>query len=376
MIYLDNAATTYPKPQSVLRAVSQNMQGANPGRGGHSLAIRAAENVYKCRVKAAKLLGVENAGNVIFTSGCTMSINMVIKGLLKKGDHVVVSDMEHNAVMRPLEAMSQYGIKYTVASVCENDEETISNFRDALNEHTRLVICTQISNVWGIRLPVERITAMCHEYNIPVMVDAAQSAGIVNINMMNSKFDYLCVPAHKGLYGVMGSGLLVVRDPKNLQPIIHGGTGSDSLLLTQPEYLPDKFESGTPNYIGITALSAGIDFINSIGEEKIHRHEIELLSMLYDNLSRNKKIKLYTPRPNEKSGGVLSFNVKDKTSEETAAYLNSRGIAVRAGLHCSPLAHKHFGTENIGAVRIAPSYFTTYSDIYTLSRVLSAGSAR
>ncbi len=372
MIYLDNAATTYPKPPAVLRAVSGSVSAANPGRGGHDLALRAAESVYKCRVKTAKFLGLSDPRNIIFTSGCTMSVNMVIKGLLKSGDHVVVSDMEHNAVMRPLSAMSKLGVSWTAASVGENDEETLANFRNALNEKTRLVICTQISNVWGIRLPVERITAMCHEYGIPVMIDAAQSAGVVKINMTESGFDYVCIPAHKGLYGAMGTGVLSVRDPKRLSSVIQGGTGSDSLLLDQPDYAPDKFESGTPNFIGISALSAGIDFVRSIGEDKIRRHEIDLLDALYGSLSRNPRIILYTPRPGDRSGGVLSFNVKEKSSEETAAYLNSRGIAVRAGLHCAPMAHKHFGTENIGAVRVAPSYFSSRKDIFTLNSVLSA----
>ena len=370
MIYLDNAATTYPKPQSVIRAVSGSVLGANPGRGGYEYAMRSAENVYKCRVKAARFFGVSDPRNIVFTSGCTMSINMVIKGLLKSGDHVVVSDMEHNAVMRPLTALSRSGISYTAAAVGDNDEETLSNFRNALNEKTKLVISTQISNVWGNRIPVERITALCHEYGIPIMVDAAQSAGVVKINMSESGFDYICAPAHKGLYGVMGTGILAIRDPSTLRTIIQGGTGSDSLLPTQPERAPDKFESGTPNYVGINALSAGIDFVNGIGEDRIRRHETELLTSIYSEFERSKKIKLYTPRPSEKSGGVLSFNVEGRTAEETAQFLNSRGIAVRAGLHCAPFAHKHYGTENIGTVRIAPSYFTTNNEIKMFTRAI------
>ena len=372
MIYLDNAATTYPKPLSVRRALSNAAQfSANPGRGGHKPAMTAAENIYKCRVKASELFGADSPENVIFTPGCTYSINMVIKGLLKSGGHVVVSDMEHNAVMRPLNALTESGVTYTVVRASEDDDETIAAFRNALRENTRLVVCTHVSNVWGVRLPVERLAALCRQYGIPIMVDAAQSAGVFDINARESGFDFVCAPAHKGLYGVMGTGLLIVRRPELLSTIIEGGTGSGSLSLEQPDFPPDKFESGTPNYPGIAALSAGIDFVRAQSTGRIHAGEIRLLQEFYDRVSRLESVKLYTKRPDIKRfGGVLSFNIGDLDSETAASYLSDRGIAVRAGLHCAPLAHKHFGTEKRGAVRIAPSYFTTMNEVITAARVV------
>ena len=372
MIYLDNAATTFPKPLNVRCAM--NNAGANPGRGGHTLALRASEEIYKCRSKAAEFFGEENPENVIFTLNCTHAINIVIKGLLKPGDHVVVSDMEHNAVMRPLFAMGKQNVTYTVAKVSnESSDETLNNFRQAIQSNTKLVICAHVSNVWGIKLPIERITAMCHQYGIPVLIDAAQSAGIQNINISENNFDFVCMPGHKGLYGPMGTGILITPYHDKLETFMEGGTGSDSAHFEQPDASPDKFESGTPNLIGIAGLSAGIDFVKSITTEKILTHEVNLLTHLYDRLSANKKIILYTNRPTAKtSGGVLSFNVKNTDSEEVAAYLNKRGaIAVRAGLHCSPQAHRHFSTEEIGAVRVAPSYFNTLNEMNALAQILT-----
>ena len=376
MIYLDNAATTFPKPMNVRRAMNNAAAnyGANPGRGGHTLALRASEEIYKCRSKAAEFFGEENPENVIFTLNCTHAINIVIKGLLKPGDHVVVSDMEHNAVMRPLFAMGKQNVTYTVAKVSnESSDETLNNFREAIQSNTKLVICTHVSNVWGIKLPIERITAMCHQYGIPVLIDAAQSAGVQNINIGENNFDFVCMPGHKGLYGPMGTGILITPHHDKLETFMEGGTGSDSAHFEQPDASPDKFESGTPNLIGIAGLSAGIDFVKSVTTEKILMHEVNLLTHLYDRLSVNKKIILYTNRPTAKtSGGVLSFNVKDTDSEEVAAYLNKRGaIAVRAGLHCSPQAHRHFGTEEIGAVRVAPSYFNTLNEMNALAQILT-----
>ena len=376
MIYLDNAATTFPKPMSVRREINGALTGygANPGRGGHKMAIRASEEIYKCRRKLAEFFGEENPENVFFTLNCTHAVNIVVKGLLKPGDHVVVSDLEHNAVMRPLFALKNKDITYSIARVSESSvEETLDNFRNALQSNTRLVICTHVSNVWGIKLPIERITAMCHQYGIPVMIDAAQSAGIFDIDISENKFDFLCMPGHKGLYGPMGTGALITSHHDMLDTIIEGGTGSNSAFLSQPDTPPDKLESGTPNLIGIAGLSAGVDFVKSVSTKKILMHEIKLLTHLYDRLSANPGIVLYTNRPESScTGGVLSFNVRGKDSEAVADYLNRQyGIAVRAGLHCSPAAHKHFNTQKTGAVRISPSYFTTMNDINILSSALT-----
>lgn len=366
MIYLDNAATTFPKPAEVRQAVSRAvLTGANPGRSGHDMALRASETIYRCRAKAAEMFGAESPENIIFTPGCTYAANMVIKGLLKKGDHAVVSDLEHNAVMRPLYALAQKGVSYTAVKTSLDDDETLSAFRDALTPNTRLVICTHVSNVWGIRLPVERIAAMCRQYGIPIMIDAAQSAGVFPINAKESGFDFVCVPGHKGLYGPMGVGILIARRPELLDTIVEGGTGSGSRSLSQPEFPPDKFESGTPNHIGIAGLSAGLDFVKRIGLKRISEHEARLCAMLYDRLQKSGSVILYTPRPDGiRFSGVLSFNIRGRDSESAAALMNDRyGIAVRAGLHCAPAAHEHFSTADTGAVRVSVSYFTTPREI-------------
>ncbi len=375
MIYLDNAATTFPKPKSVQLAMANAAAyAANPGRSGHTLALKASSEIYKCRTKIANFFGSDNPENVIFTLNCTHAVNIVLKGLLKPGDHVVVSDLEHNAVMRPIFALTKRGITYSEAKVSFSDsDETLNNFRNAIQNNTKLVVCTHVSNVWGIKLPIERITAMCHQYNIPVMIDAAQSAGVQNINISDNHYDFVCMPGHKGLYGPMGTGVLIASCSELPDTLIEGGTGSNSAFLEQPLELPDRFESGTPNLTGIAGLSAGLDFVTRITPQKILHHEISLLSYLYDKLSINPNIVLYTNRPTiRNSGGVLSFNVKNKDSEEVAAFLNKSGsIAVRAGLHCSPLAHRHFGTEETGAVRISPSYFNSINEINILTQFLT-----
>ena len=377
MIYLDNSATTFPKPASVRKAMTEavTQYGANPGRSGHSMSIRASEEIYKCRSRAAKFFGARSPDNVVFTLNCTHAINIVLKGLLHKGDHVVVSDMEHNAVIRPLYALKERGISYSSAKISvENSDETLASFRNALRDNTKLVVCNHVSNVWGVRLPIERITAMCHQYGIEVLVDASQSAGVIPLNMSDIGIDYLCVPGHKGLYSPMGVGMLITSKGEKLDTLIEGGTGSNSLDPEQPSVMPDRLESGTQNLPAISGLRAGIDFVETVTPEKIHAHEIMLLSNLYDRLQDNKRVILYTPRPHNKlSGGVLSFNIKDTDSETVADYLNTRyGIAVRAGLHCAPLAHQHFGTEKQGAVRVSPSYFTTMREITVLSQAINS----
>ncbi|HHZ06117.1 MAG TPA: aminotransferase class V-fold PLP-dependent enzyme [Clostridiales bacterium] len=376
MIYLDNGATTFPKPPQVITAVNDAMRlyGANPGRSGHRLSLKAAEEIYNCRVKAAKLFGVKNEENVVFTNNCTHGLNIVIKGYLKDGDHVVTSNLEHNSVTRPLTEMAAKGITFTEATVYEDDDEkTMQSFRAAMNEKTRLVVCTHASNVFGIRLPVERITAMCHQYGIRVLIDGAQSAGILPVEFDKYNMDFFATAGHKGLYGPMGTGVLIVRDNNILSTLMEGGTGSTSISYSQPSIMPDKFESGTPNMPGIAGLSRGLDFINIKTINKISYHEMSLITYLYDSFQKNSKIKLYNiKRPNIKHCvPVLSFNVTGYDSEYVAAYLNKKyDIAVRAGLHCAPSAHNAMNTIDIGTVRVSPSYFNTKNQIYTLVRAI------
>ena len=292
---------------------------------------------------------------------------VVVGCFVASGSHVVVSDLEHNSVMRPLEKLKSIGVTCTRAKTEPlDDDKTVDNFRKAINSKTGLIVCTQASNVWGIRLPVERLCALAHSYGLRIIIDAAQSAGILPLDMRDG-YDAVCIPGHKGLYGPMGVGMLLLPSDTEMDTLIEGGTGSSSLSLSQPEELPDRFESGTPNLSGITGLGAGIAFVEKKGREKIFRHEMKLIGELYDSLSRIPDIRLYTPRPDmEHFVPVLSFNAAGHDSEETAAYLSRRGFAVRAGLHCSPCAHEAMGTAETGAVRISPSVFTARNDIERL----------
>ena len=368
MIYFDNGATTFPKPQSVVRAVGSAMQnyGANPGRSGHKMSLKASEIIFNCRENAAALFGVESPERIIFTDNCTTALNTVIKGLLKSGEHAVISSLEHNAVARPLEYLKRRGVSFSVAEVFEDDDEaTIESFRKAIRSNTKLVICTAASNVFGIRPPVERIAALCRIYNILFCVDAAQSAGVVPINMSESGINFLCAPGHKGLYGPMGTGILAINSDILPDSLTQGGTGSMSSSLEQPETLPDKYESGTPNLPGIAGLNAGLKFVMERGESNILRAETAKAQRLYDGLASMRDVVLYTARPQITTHvPVISFNVRGHDSEQIAALLNDRfNIAVRAGLHCAPLAHKAFGTEGLGTVRAVISVFTKPAQI-------------
>ena len=367
MIYLDNAATTYPKPVSVQNAVNSALKnyGANPGRAGHSMSLAAAEEIYRCRSAAAGFFNAPGPECVAFTLNCTHALNYVIKGLLKPGDHAVVSCLEHNAVMRPLQKLMESGGTATRVRVFPGDNDaTVNAFRSALRENTKLIICTHASNVWGIRLPVERIAALGHIYGIPIAVDCAQSAGVLPIDMADGKFDYLCVAGHKGLYGPMGTGMLITPDGSELDTIIEGGTGTNSISLDQPPTMPDRMESGTQNMTGIAGLRAGIEFVKNRGIQTIYKHEMSLVRYLYKRLSEMKNVKLYTSEPDTfYFAPVLSFNVGDIASETIAQKLNTYGVAVRAGLHCAPAAHDFMGTLTQGAVRVCPSAFSTVNDI-------------
>lgn len=368
MIYFDNGATTFPKPECVVRAVNGALKyyGANPGRSGHNMSLKASETIYDCRVNCAKLFGIDKPENIIFTSNCTVALNTVIKGLLKSGDHVIISSLEHNAVVRPLEFMKNYGVEYSIADyVPYDDEKTIDNFRKLIKSNTRLVICTHASNVFGVKLPVERIAALCRIYGILFCVDAAQSAGVVPVSLKDTCIDFLCTAGHKGLYGPMGTGILVINSEETPESLIQGGTGSMSSCRRQPEILPDKYESGTPNLPGIAGLNAGVKFVLQRSPEKIEKKEMMLAQSMYDRLINIKNVKLYTKRPDSKSFvPVISFNIDGYESEQTAVLLNDRfNIAVRAGLHCAPLAHEFFHTDEIGTVRAVMSVFSTQGQI-------------
>lgn len=376
MIYLDNSATTWPKPAAVREAMRQALReyGANPGRSGYEMSLRTARAVYECRETAARFFGARGSECVVFQPSCTQALNLVLKGCLQSGDHVVVSDLEHNAVMRPLEALKARGVTYTAAKVVPGDSDaTMDAFRKAMTPHTKLVACTQASNVFGIRVPVERVAALCHQYGAKICVDAAQSAGLVPINLEESGIDYLCCAGHKGLYGPMGTGMLILRDPGDqLMTLVEGGTGTQSRSLLQPDDPPERYESGTQNVPGILGLKAGMDFVSRIGPERLWKSEMEKVRLLYGGLSRIPSVRLYTPLPEYPWFlPVLSFTVEGMPSEAVGEELSKFGLAVRCGLHCAPAAHDKMGTTD-GTVRMSPSAFTRREEVEAAVRITRA----
>lgn len=365
MIYLDNGATSHPKPKEVLNAAALAMRGLsfNSGRGGYSASIKAAEKIYSVREKIGDMFGFP-AQNIAFTSNCTDALNKAIKGTVKKGSHVIISSLEHNAVFRVVNKLKQDGVAdYDIADFSFDEDETVKNFEKLITPQTSVVVCMAASNAFGVMLPIRKIGAICKKHGIVFIVDGAQGAGIIPLNCENDNIDILCAPGHKCLYGAMGTGFIAVREGVNLSTIIEGGTGSESINPNQPDYLPDRLESGTLNNSGIISLGAGIDFINSKGMSNIYNHELMLTDYLYSAMKRMDSVSLYCPKPEaNKSVPIISFNLKDYQSEKTAALLAEKNIAVRAGLHCAPLAHKFFGTIDTGTVRLCPSVFTTKNE--------------
>lgn len=372
MIYLDNSATTLIKPAAVRDAFGRALSdySANPGRSGHKLSVRTAEAVYSARNKICEFFGADDPAKVMFTMNCTQALNMVIKGILLPGDHCIVSSMEHNAVMRPIYALSKIGVEYDIADIVFGDDlATVGSFERLIKPNTKLIVCTHASNVWGVRLPVEKIGLMCHNRGILFAVDAAQSAGVLPIDMREMNIDFLCVAPHKGLYSPAGLGIMISNCETKLSTIIEGGTGTFSSSLEQPADMPERFESGTINTPGIMACAAGIDFVRNRTISRIHSYEMELIQRLYVELGNIEEVKLYTDYPTVNgSVAVLSFNIDGIPSETAAEYLSEAGFAVRAGLHCAPIAHKYMGTDEFGAVRVSVSIYNNMSEIMQFAR--------
>ena len=364
MIYLDNAATSFPKPPQVIRAVTDALQnfGANPGRGGHQLALQAGRTVEKCREAAASLLGVSSPERVIFTRNCTESLNIAITGILPKGDEVICSHGEHNAVMRPLERFVSRG-DITVKLLRPDERGVLSpdTLRRAVTSRTGLVIICHASNVTGVIQPVRELGAVCREKGIPFLVDAAQTAGVLDVTLDSLNADMIAMPGHKGLLGPHGTGLLALREGIAPEPLILGGTGSASESVRQPELLPDRYESGTLNLPGIAGLLAGISFVAQYRED-IHRYETALNDRLRRQLAGIPGLRLLgddrAPRV-----AITSVVPDGGDSAALADALDATGVAVRGGLHCAPAMHSYLGTLKSGAVRFAPGPYNTEQEI-------------
>ncbi|ABZ83648.1 cysteine desulfurase family protein [Heliomicrobium modesticaldum Ice1] len=366
MIYLDNAATSWPKPDSVWEAVmhvGKNI-GANPGRAGHQMAIDAGRAIYNARVAVARLFQFPDPLRVIFTLNATDALNLAIFGLIKPGDHVLTTRLEHNAVVRPLWILQGRGVEVTYLDGDEYGRISPEELKKNRKANTKALILNHASNVTGAMQDLETIAKAAKALDLFVIVDAAQTAGVFPISMASWGIDLLAFPGHKGLLGPQGTGGLCIMPGIELAPLRYGGTGSQSESEAQPLCLPDRFESGTPNTPGIAGLAAGIDYIHQIGREKIEDHETRLIKSLMQGLSELKGVRLIGPPVEEARAAVLSFTVDGMASEEVGFLLDKAfHIAVRTGLHCAPVAHRKSGTLTTGTVRLSPGVFTTKAEI-------------
>ena len=376
MIYLDNAATTFPKPEIVYKTMDTFYRtlGANPGRSGHKMAVAAEKEIEDTRTVAAKLFGIKDTRRFIFTFNATDAINMGIKGLLKDGDHAITTHFEHNAVSRALNGLERRNI-ITVTKVKNSPEGIIAPDdvkRAIIPNRTRLIVMTHAPNVLGTIQPICEIGKIARENDIIFMVDAAQTAGVCEIDVNKSYVDMLAFTGHKGPLGPTGTGGLYVGERLTLEPWREGGTGFEPASLSQPEELPFKLESGTPNTVGIAGLRAGIEYVLSKGINNIRTHEQKLINKLINVLKHDNRFVLYGTTDISKKVGILSINIKGYKPAEVGAILDqSFDIAVRPGLHCAPFAHQMLGTFPDGTVRISPGLFNTEDDINQLIKALN-----
>ena len=374
-IYFDNGSTSYPKAPGVGAAMAQLIeQGAfNINRGNYEGAYEVAERVLETRELLADMFGAEKSKQVIFTPGITYSLNYVIKGLLKAGDHVLVSGLEHNAVMRPLHQMMEQGVTYEVIPTDREGMIKVSDVERLIRKETKAVIVLHASNVCGTVVPIEGIGQICKKYGLYFVVDTAQSAGTLPINMKESNIDFLAFTGHKGLLGPQGIGGFLISEElnKELKPLIAGGTGSISDRFEMPDTLPDKYESGTMNLPGIIGLHASLDYIQKTGLQKIHQKKMELTKYLLDGLKNYPDIRVVGRQGLEDRVAVVSLDFQNADNAMAAFQLEAEyGIMTRVGLHCAPLAHKTLGTYPQGTVRIAFSQNNTFEEIDVLLSAL------
>jgi cysteine desulfurase/selenocysteine lyase len=369
MIYLDNAATTWQKPPQVKEAMIKYMKeiGANPGRSGHLLSIEAARVLYEARESLAHLFHVRDPLRIIFTLNATESLNLALKGLLRPGDHVITSSMEHNSVMRPLRDMEKKGIELSVIPCSREGMLDPREVGKRIRSQTRMVVLNHASNVTGTLLPIGEIGYMTRKKDLLFLVDGAQTAGTYPLDMERDGIDLVAFTGHKSLYGPQGTGGLVIGeriDEKEMIPLKQGGTGSRSEFEEQPDFLPDRFESGTPNGVGIAGLLAGVQFVLKKGIEPIRQYENGLIEHLIEGLKKIPQIKLYGPENKADRIATLSFNLAQLSPSDVALRLEREfGILCRPGLHCAPAAHRTIGTFPEGTVRFSLSAFNTEVEI-------------
>ncbi len=360
MIYLDSAATSFQKPAAVPRAVQQAMRTmSSPGRGGYESARLAEETLFRCRKSAAALFSVPSEEQIVFTMNATHALNIAIKSLVRPGGRVAVSGYEHNAVTRVLHALRAEVI--VAAAPLFSPQETLEAFEGALKAGVDAAVCTHVSNVFGDILPIEGVAQLCRSSGVPLIIDASQSAGVLPIDCKTLGAAFIAMPGHKGLYGPQGTGLLLCGG--EALPLLQGGTGSESLRQEMPDFLPDRLEAGTHNVPGIAGLAAGIDFVRAQRTERILLHERQLLRRAGEGMRRIPRVSCFFARDEKRQAGVLSFTVSGMQPEQVAEQMASRGIALRAGLHCAPFAHRTAGTLPDGTVRMSVSAFNRAFEI-------------
>lgn len=369
MIYLDNAATSYPKPRGMVAAMEECILKycGNPGRSGHSMSMRTGEEVYHARRKIARLFNIEQAERLVFTKNTTEALNMGLKGVLLPGDHVITTSMEHNSVLRPLKALEKRGIRQSIIRADREGFVKPSDFEKAIRPETRLIAVTAASNVTGTKMPLEEIGELARKRGILFLVDGAQGAGSMEIDVKKMNISMLAFPGHKGLLGPQGTGALYIDPELKLNHIMEGGTGTDSKSRLQPCEFPDGYEAGTINAPAIIGLGYSAEFVEKIGSEVIGKYEEELIGWLDERLDEMDFVTRYGPQACRKTG-ISLINIRGAAAEEVTSILSSRyGIAVRGGFHCAGLAHKTIGTWDEGAVRISVGPFNTRRDMEKLT---------
>lgn len=372
MIYLDCAATSLQKPPEVFWAVRQAMaECASPGRGDHPASRRAAEILFQARETASELFDADGPEQVVFTTSATHGLNIAIRSVVRPGSRVVISGYEHNAVTRTLASIPEVQVIAAKGDGLFDSQSDLAAFEREINEQTTAVVCTQVSNVFGYRLPVDGIARLCEAKGVPLIVDASQSAGVLSVSLKRWKAAAIAMPGHKGLCGPQGTGLLILDPAFSTEPLLTGGTGTDSRSQRMPDYLPDRLEAGTHNVPGIAGLLAGMQFVRRQGSEKIREHERRLAEELRRMLGNMEQVELFGPERPEDRTGVLSFRVRERPCEWVAEEMGKRGFALRAGLHCAPLAHHTAGTLETGTVRASISPYTGRGEIIALARTVA-----
>ena len=373
MIYLDNAATTLVKPPQVKKAVIRALDTcANAGRGGHKGVIKAGIIAENCRQALCKLFNFDKPDNIIFTQNATAALNIAIKALAKPGSRALVSSMEHNAVMRPLNKLrARQGIELVQARAPLFDSAAFLKDFTNCAAGCDFAVINHVSNVFGWVLPIYEIDRICAQNKLPLVIDASQSAGVIDLDFSRlAATKFVCMPGHKALYGPQGTGVLAILDDREYNTIIEGGTGSNSKDIYMPDFTPDRFEAGTLNMPGIAGLGAGVEYVLKTGVERIRKHETGLVARLADMLGQLKGVRVFAPEQGETMAGVLSFYLPDLDCSAVANHMNALDIAVRTGFHCAPEAHKTAGTLESGTVRVSVSAFNTNADILAFYRAL------